>query len=81
VYLMGNRDLSQGDNKIFHRYGRRFIFSMIDGVKLIEKVKETLDLQEAKVIMVMRELPYQTITIKIEEGKVIHKEQVKSIKD
>lgn len=54
---------------------------MIDDIKLIEKIKETLNLQEAKVIMVMRELPYQTITIKIEEGKVIHKEQVKSIKD
>ncbi|MCJ7669543.1 MAG: hypothetical protein MUO61_03380 [Dehalococcoidia bacterium] len=54
---------------------------MIEGVKLIEKVKETLSLQEAKVIIVMRELPYQTITIKMEEGKVIHKEQVKSIKD
>jgi hypothetical protein len=54
---------------------------MIDGVKLIEKVKETLSIQEAKVIMLMRDLPYQTITIKIEEGKVIHKEQIKSIKD
>jgi len=51
------------------------------GVELIEKVKGTLNLQEAKVVLVMRELPYQTITIKMEEGKVIHKEQVKSIKD
>jgi hypothetical protein len=54
---------------------------MIDGVKLIEKVRQTLTIQEAKVVVLMRELPYQTITIKIEEGKVIHKEQVKSIKD
>lgn len=54
---------------------------MIEGVKLIEKVKQTLTIQEAKVVILMRELPYQMITIKIEEGKVIHKEQVKSIKD
>jgi hypothetical protein len=53
----------------------------MDGVKLVEKVKQTLNLQEAKVILVMRELPYQTITIKMEAGRVIHKEQVKSIKD
>jgi hypothetical protein len=59
---------------------------MIDGVKLIEKslierVKQTLTMQEAKVIILMRDLPYQTITIKMENGKVIHKERIESIKD
>jgi len=60
---------------------------MIDGVKLIdcksllEKIKQTLSVQEAKVIILMRDQPYQTITIKMENGKVIHKEQMKSIKD
>ena len=58
---------------------------MIEGVKLIdcnllEKIG-TLSVQEAKVIILMRDQPYQTITIKMENGKVIHKEQMKSIKD
>ena len=54
---------------------------MVDGVKLIEKIRQTLNMQEARVIMLMRELPYQTIIIKMEDGKVIHKERHESIKD
>ena len=54
---------------------------MIDGVKLIEKIRQTLNIQEARVIILMRDLPYQTITIKMENGKVIHKERIQSIKD
>ena len=58
---------------------------MPEGVKLIdcnllEKIG-TLSMQEARVIILMRDQPYQTITIKMENGKVIHKEQMKSIKD
>lgn len=60
---------------------------MIEGIKLIdnksllEKVRQTLSIQEARVIILMRDLPYQTITIKMENGKVIHKERIESIKD
>jgi len=46
-----------------------------------ERIRQTLTSQEAKVIMVMREFPYQTITVKMENGKVIHKEQARSRKD
>ena len=53
---------------------------MIDCKSLLEKIG-TLSVQEAKVIILMRDQPYQTITIKMENGKVIHKEQMKSIKD
>ena len=49
--------------------------------KLIESIRQTLNIQEARVIMLMRDLPYQTITIKMENGKVIHKERIESIKD
>ena len=48
---------------------------------VLEKVRQTLNIQEAKVITLMRDLPYQTITIKMENGKVIHKERIESIKD
>jgi len=54
---------------------------MIDGVKLIEKIRQTLNLQEAKAIMLMREKPYQIITIYMENGKVVHKERKENIKD
>lgn len=49
--------------------------------QMTETEQVRLTPQEAKVIALMRELPYQTITIKIEAGKVVHKEQIKSIKD
>lgn len=45
------------------------------------RIRETLKPQEAKVVLLMRELPYQTIEIRIEAGRVVHKEQRKSIKD
>jgi len=54
---------------------------MIDGVKLIDNVKQTLNIQEAKVIILMRERRYQTITVMMENGKVVHKERKESIKD
>jgi len=60
---------------------------MIEGIKLIEckallgQVKQSLNLQEAKVIMLMRERRYQTITVIMENGKVVHKERKESIKD
>jgi len=54
---------------------------MIDGVKLIEKVRQTLNLQEAKVIMVMREKPYQIVTVYMENNKVVHKDRKENIKD
>ena len=47
----------------------------------LEKIRQTLNMQEARVVMLMRDLPYQTITIKMENGKVIHKERMESIKD
>jgi hypothetical protein len=53
---------------------------MIDVVSL-EYIKQTLNLQEAKVIILMREHPYQTITVIMENGKVVHKERKESIKD
>ena len=53
---------------------------MIDRIEL-EKIRQTLNMQEARVVMLMRDLPYQTITIKMENGKVIHKERIESIKD
>lgn len=48
--------------------------------RIIEKVG-TLNCQEAKVVLLMREVPYQTIIVKMENGKIVHKEQIKSIKD
>jgi len=55
---------------------------MIDGVKLdIEQIRQTLTMQEAKVILLMRERRYQTITVLMENGKVVHKERKESIKD
>jgi len=55
---------------------------MIDGVKLdIEQIRQTLTMQEVKVIMLMRECPYQTITVVMENGKVVHKKQLKPIED
>ena len=53
---------------------------MIDGVK-IEKVRQTLKPQEAKVIMLMRDVPYGTIEIIMEDGKVVHKRRIESVKD
>jgi hypothetical protein len=47
----------------------------------LEHIKQTLNLQEAKVIMLMRECPYQTITVVMENGKVVHKKQLKPIED
>lgn len=52
---------------------------MIDGV--VEKIRQTLDMQEAKVILLMRERLYQTVIIRMENGKVVHKERRESIKD
>ena len=46
-----------------------------------ERIRQTLTSQEAKVIMLMRDLPYQTIIVKMEHRKVIHKERIESIKD
>jgi len=55
---------------------------MTDGViECLEQIKQTLNLQEAKVIMLMRECPYQTITVVMENGKVVHKKQLKPIED
>lgn len=46
-----------------------------------ERIRQTLTSQEAKVIMLMRELEYQTLTIVMEKGKVVHKKQLKTIED
>jgi len=46
-----------------------------------EQVRQTLTPQEAKVILLMRENPYQKVIVHIEAGKIVHKEQVKSIRD
>jgi len=54
---------------------------MIEGVKLIEQIRQTLNLQEAQVVLRMRERPYQTIIIRMEANKVVHKERRESIKD
>jgi len=54
---------------------------MIEGVKLIEKIRDSLNLQEAQVILRMREMPYQIITVYMEAGKVVHKERKENIKD
>ena len=54
---------------------------LIDNRVLLEKVRQTLNIQEAKVIMLMRERPYQIITIWMENSKVVHKERKESIKD
>jgi len=48
---------------------------------ILEQVRATLQSQEAKVIMLMRELKYQTITVVMENGKVVHKKQLKTIED
>ena len=45
-----------------------------------ERIRQTLISQEAEVIMLMRERPYQTIIVKMENKKVIHMEQRRSIK-
>ena len=54
--------------------------SMSDN-KLIESIRQTLNMQEARVILLMRDMPYQTITIKMENGKVIYKDRLEKIKD
>jgi len=60
---------------------------MIDGIKLIdcksllEKIRQTLSVQEAKVIILMRDVPYGTIEIIMEDGKVVHKRRIESVKD
>jgi len=46
-----------------------------------ERIRQTLTPQEAKVIMFMRELEFQTLTIVMEKGKVVHKKQLKTIED
>ena len=48
---------------------------------LLEKVKQTLTLQEAKVIMLMRDVPYGTIEVIMEDEKVVHKRRIESVKD
>ena len=48
---------------------------------IIDTVKQTLSEQEARVVRLMRELPYQKLVIHMENGKVVHKEQNRSIKD
>lgn len=53
----------------------------MDERQVFDNIRRTLQPQEAKVILLMRELPYQIITIRMEDGKVVHKEQRKSIKD
>lgn len=47
----------------------------------LEHIRQTLKPQEAKVIMLMREKPYQTVIVKMENGKVVHKERTESFKD
>jgi len=47
----------------------------------LEKIRQTLNLQEAKVIILMRELPYQTITVVMENEKVVHKKQLRTIEE
>jgi len=47
----------------------------------LEKIRQTLNLQEAKVIILMRELPYQTITVVMENRKVVHKKQLRTIEE
>ena len=47
----------------------------------LEQIRQTLTLQEARVILLMRENPYQKVIVHIEAGKIVRKEQVKSIKD
>ena len=47
----------------------------------LEKIRQTLNLQEARVIILMRELPYQTITVVMENEKVVHKKQLRTIEE
>lgn len=47
----------------------------------LERVRQTLKIQEARVVKLMREVPYGTLIVKMENGKVIHKERHESIKD
>ena len=47
----------------------------------LEHIKQTLNLQEAKVIILMRDVPYGTIEIIMENGKVVHKRRIESVKD
>ena len=46
----------------------------------LESIRQTLKLQEAKVIIRMRECDFQTLTIMMENGKVIHMERKEPIK-
>ncbi len=57
------------------------IEGVIDCKALLEKVRQTLSIQEAKVIILMREFPYQVITVVMENGKVVNKKQTKNIED
>ena len=55
--------------------------TVLDEREVLRKVKDTLSMQEAKVILLMRELEYQTLTVVMEKGKVVHKKQLKTFKD
>jgi len=48
---------------------------------IIDTVKQTLSEQEARVVRLMREHPYQTIVVVMENAKVVNKKQTKSIED
>jgi len=54
---------------------------LIDCKSLLEKIRQTLSVQEAKVIILMRDVPYGTIEIIMEDGKVVHKRRIESVKD
>ena len=47
----------------------------------VEQVRRSLTMQEARVILLMREKPFQTLTIIMENGKVVHMERKEPIKD
>jgi len=47
----------------------------------LEKIRQTLNLQEAKVIILMREKSHQVITVYMENSKVVHKQRKENIKD
>ena len=46
-----------------------------------ERIRQTLTSQEAKVIMLMRDISYGTIEVIMEDGKVVHKRRIESVKD
>ena len=61
--------------------GYKRMVATLDEREVLRNVRQTLSMQEAKVILLMREFPFQEVTVKMENGKVLYKKQSRIRKD